>query len=254
MRIQFLSDIHFDVAPPKPVVLAPDVDLIVAAGDICEGMIKAFRWLRETFPSPVPIVTVPGNHSFYRGCLPDELALARTMAPEFAITFLEDDIAFIGGVRFIGATLWTDYLLFGEELAPLAMRAARDGLLDHRLITWRKKPWQRFRPEEARRLHLQSRSYIEAMLKQDFSGPSVVVTHHAPHPRSIPPIYRNSLFSPAFASNLEDLIWKGRPTLWLHGHVHSGFDYQIEATRVLCNPHGYGAENPGFDPALVVEV
>jgi len=23
---------------------------------------------------------------------------------------------------------------------------------------------------------------------------------------------------------------------------------------VICNPHGYGRENPDFDPALVVEV
>jgi len=24
--------------------------------------------------------------------------------------------------------------------------------------------------------------------------------------------------------------------------------------RVICNPHGYGSENPDFDPALVVGV
>ena len=58
----------------------------------------------------------------------------------------------------------------------------------------------------------------------------------------------------AFVSDLEDLILATHPTLWVHGHVHNSCDYRVGATRVLCNPHGYGSENPTFDGALVVEV
>jgi Icc-related predicted phosphoesterase len=58
----------------------------------------------------------------------------------------------------------------------------------------------------------------------------------------------------AFASNLEALILATQPTLFVHGHVHNSSDYRVGATRILCNPHGYGSENPAFDGALVVEI
>jgi len=77
------------------------------------------------------------------------LARAREAALLYGVSLLENDAIVIGGVRFVGATLWTDYKLFGERNRPSAMSAAADGLLDHRCITWTKKPWCRFRPQEA---------------------------------------------------------------------------------------------------------
>ena len=45
-----------------------------------------------------------------------------------------------------------------------------------------------------------------------------------------------------------------QPQLWVHGHVHNSCDYKVgDATRIVCNPHGYGDENPRFDGSLVVE-
>jgi hypothetical protein len=38
----------------------------------------------------------------------------------------------------------------------------------------------------------------------------------------------------------------------VHGHTHSPFDYQVGATRIVCNPKGYSGENPNFDPALTI--
>ena len=82
----------------------------------------------------------------------------------------------------------------------------------------------------------------------------MVVTHHAPHPGSLHPRYADDMLSAAFVSDLSSIIEAGQPALWVHGHVHTSFDYRVGATRVLCNPHGYGAENPDFEPSLVVEV
>ncbi len=255
MRLQIFSDLHADVAPIKPIKVAPDVDAVVVAGDTCEGAERAFASLRQIVPMQVPIVAVLGNHEYYRRCLPDELAQAHTVAPLYGVHLLENDCIFLGGVRFVGATLWTDYALYGEASLPLAMQAARDGLNDHRRISWQKQPeWQRFRPQEALLLHRQSRAYIMAKLAQPHEGPTVVVTHHAPHPRSLHPRYAADLLSAAFVSDLTAVIDAGGPALWVHGHVHTSFDYLVGATRIICNPHGYGHENPAFDPALVVEV
>ena len=254
MRLQVFSDLHMDVLPPRPITMAPDIDAVVVAGDTCEGAEHGFAFLRGIVPMQVPIIAVLGNHEFYRRCLPDELAAARSAAPLYGVHLLENNTVTLHGVRFVGATLWTDYQLFGAHNLPLAITAAASGLRDHKRIKWSKQPWRRFRPQEALLLHRQSRAFIEATLAEPFTGATVVVTHHAPHPGSLHPRYQNDLISAAYVSDLTAVIEAGKPALWAHGHVHASFDYRVGDTRVLCNPNGYGSENAAFDPALVVEV
>ncbi len=254
MRLQVFSDLHADVRPPKPIEIAPDVEAVVVAGDVSEGAERGFAYLRQIVPMQTPIIMTLGNHEFYRRCWREEVAQARTAAPLYGIHLLEDDEVVLGDVRFIGCTLWTDYALFGEPMVPLAMRAAFNGLNDHRRITWTKEPWARFRPQEALLLHRRSRAFIEATLAKPFAGATVVVTHHAPHPRSVHPRYGDDLLSAAFVSDLTAAIEAGQPQLWVHGHVHDSFDYRVGVTRILANPNGYGTENHRFEPALTVEV
>jgi Icc-related predicted phosphoesterase len=254
MKLQIFSDLHADVAEPKPIALQPDVELVVVAGDVCEGAVQAFERLRAIVPLPTPIIMVMGNHEYYHRTLPDELAVARHQAHGFAIHLLENDAIVIGGVRFAGGTLWTDYAIFGPGSQTHDMAVAQDGLNDHRRITWRKTPWQRFRPQEALGLHQSSRCYLAGLLATSFDGPTVVVTHHAVGWGSVAPKYRNDRLTAAFASDLSDLITTTQPTLWVHGHTHASSDYHIGLTRVICNPHGYGRENPDFDPALIAEI
>ena len=254
MKIQLFSDLHADVAPPKPITVAPDIDAVVVAGDVCQGAEHGFDFVRRIVPLHIPIVAVLGNHEFYGRCLPDELAQARAIAPLYGIHLLENDAVEIGEARFVGATLWTDYTLFGETNLSSAMHAARHGLNDHRKIAWAKQPWQRFRPQEALLLHRRSRAFIAAELEKPIVGSTIVVSHHAPHPGSLHPRYANDLLSAAYVSDLTATIETGKSALWVHGHVHNSFDYHVGETRVLCNPHGYGRENPAFDPAMVVEV
>lgn len=52
--------------------------------------------------------------------------------------------------------------------------------------------------------------------------------------------------------DLTDVIEDGRPALWVHGHTHDSCDYELGATRIVCNPRGYEDENSAFDPELVV--
>ena len=66
--------------------------------------------------------------------------------------------------------------------------------------------------------------------------------------------FRSHPLTPAFASDLSRLIEDRGPDLWVHGHVHDSLDYEVGDTRIVCNPRGYGTENPAFDPSLVIEV
>jgi hypothetical protein len=71
----------------------------------------------------------------------------------------------------------------------------------------------------------------------------------------VPDRFRNDPMSPAFSSDLEALMMRYQPDLWIHGHTHDSFDYQIGRTRVICNPAGYSYEpNPEFKWDLVVDL
>jgi Icc-related predicted phosphoesterase len=259
MKIQIFSDLHLDVHPIKPITIKPGIDLVIVAGDICEGVSRAFEHVRRIVPMHIPIVMVLGNHEFYHRFIPDELALARSNAGAFNIHVLENNTAVLGGagggdVRFVGANLWTDYRIFGEANQAAVMNACATGMNDHRLIGWQKQPWLRFRPQEAALLHHQSRAYLKEVLTEPFNGPSVMVTHTAVHWNSVLPRFATDPTTGAFVSDLEELILTAKPVLAVHGHVHNSCDYRIGQTRILCNPHGYGSENPDFDGALLVEV
>jgi Icc-related predicted phosphoesterase len=254
MKLQLFSDLHADVMPVKPIRVAEGVEAVIVAGDTCEGALRAFAQLRRIVPIEIPILGVLGNHEYYRRFVPDELALARSQAPSFNIHLLENDTTVLGGVRFVGATFWTDYKIFGAANQARVMSACASGMNDHRRIGWRKVLWMRFRPQEAALLHHRSRIYLEDILAVPFSGPSVVVTHHAVHWDSVHPSLRHELLTAAYVSDLSALIEARRPDLWVHGHVHHSADYRVGNTRVVCNPHGYGHENPEFNGALVIDV
>lgn len=260
MKIQTFSDLHIGVAPIKPIKPIDGIDLVIVAGDTCEGVLKAFEYLRRIVPLAIPIAMVLGNHEYYRRFISVELALSKEHAPSFNIHVIENDSVVIGngtvagGVRLIGATLWTDYAVFGAANVAAVMNACANGMNDHRLIGWQKQPWLRFRPQEAALLHHQSRAFLTQTLATPFDGPTVVVTHHAPHWDSVHPRFRSDPVTGAYVSDLSALIETYQPALWVHGHLHNSSDYFVGATRVLANPHGYGPENPAFNNELVVEV
>ena len=103
----------------------------------------------------------------------------------------------------------------------------------------------------------EERAIIEAELAdaERDGTTAVVITHHAPTPRSIAPRFSGSALNPEFASNLERLIARYKPALWIPGHMHNSVDISVGETRVLTNPAGYNPEeNPDYDPALFVKV
>lgn len=261
LRIWTFSDLHRRAyARPWTPAAIPDADVAVVAGDVGEGLADTVGWLAATIRPAMPVVLVAGNHEFYGGTRNVDLAHGRRAAARQGIDLLENDTVALGGCTFSGCSLWTDYALDGIAGRAAAMDAARTGLSDHSRIAWERDPRLKpFRPEEALALHVASRHFLErALLERDppdrRRGPHVVVTHHAPSPGSVAPAYAGHPLNPAFASDLDALVAAGRPDLWVHGHVHTSFDYRLGATRVVCNPLGYPGENAGFDPGLVVEL
>lgn len=247
MKLWIMSDLHLDAHAfeLRPPTERPDI--LVVAGDVATPLSNGIRWLRES--TDLPIVMVAGNADYFGTRHADEKALARQLATEAGIHLLEEDRAIIDGVRFLGATLWTDYMLDGDYSG--SMKAAAVGMTDHREI---RTEFGAFRPEDAVSAHRRARAWLDAILAQPFNGPTVVVTHHAPTPCSIGSRFAGDPLNPAFASDLSEMILRSKPDLWVHGHVHELCHYQIGATRVVCNPRGYAMEPSGFDPELVIDI
>ena len=222
---------------------------MILAGDIGVGL-GGIEWAARGFPK-VPVVYVPGNHEFYDHDigLTDELKAA---APA-NIHILNNDTLELKGIRFLGCTLWTDFNLHGEAEAWFARRRAKRLIEDFASI---QNGGRRFTPEYSVELHEASKAWLMGKLKDEFNGPTVVVTHHLPASTSVAKRYANDSLNPAFASRLEEVIEKYRPELWVHGHTHVPCDYDLFETRIICNPGGYPGENrrSGFREDLVVSV
>ena len=87
------------------------------------------------------------------------------------------------------------------------------------------------------------------------SWTDLLLAHHAPSPRSIRDWYEGDPFNPAFASDLDRVIERYRPELWIHGHMHDPVDERLGRTRLIANPAGYAYEaKMGFDPKLCVNL
>ena len=264
MQIQIASDLHLEFLersfPSERLVSpAPGAEVLVLAGDIGNGIAA----LRHFADWPVPVVYVAGNHEFYDAPLPAMREKIRSECAMLGIKFLDNEVAAFGDVRVLGATLWTDYCLPGNNLThSQTMDMAARGINDHHLIRIGRNS---FTPADALALHNESRAWLKSELAKPWLGKTVVVTHHGAHLLSVHPRYIENPLNPAFCSDMSQLM--PGVDLWLHGHVHDSFDYQVGRCRVVANPAGYvknrgwarsvsefDFENPGWNAALVVEV
>ncbi|MDY0308714.1 MAG: metallophosphoesterase [Castellaniella sp.] len=248
LRLHILSDLHLS----QQGLELPDVaaDVTILAGDIARPR-AAMAWAGQI---PRPVLYVPGNHEFYGGSIPAVRTELAAQARIHGIELLDQRALVIGGVRFLGTTLWTDFELFGAELRDLAMERTAECMRDFQVID--KGDGARFTPRDAAALFHAQYDWLDAQLDTPHPGPTVVITHHAPNMRSVHPRFAESLISAGFVSECASLL--GRADLWIHGHTHDSFDYTVYGARVVCNPRGYCRdginENPDFDPGLCITV
>lgn len=248
VRVHVLSDLHLEFAPFEPFRV--EADVVVLAGDTHVG-ICGVEWAAAAFPE-TPVVYILGNHEFYGHTAPDMVGKLRTRAAESTVHMLSDATLIVEGVRFLGATLWTDFRLFGSSLtAPIV---AQQSMVDYRKIRVSPK-YRKLVPADTALWHARTVRWLRDTVAAPFDGPTVVVTHHAPSLRSVAPPHAEDELSAAYASALDDLVESSGATYWIHGHTHHNARYEIGATTVLSNQRGYPDEPvAGFNPALVLDL
>lgn len=259
MRILPLSDLHHELWREAAPIIDPTIsrpDVVILAGDIDTGA-KAVEWAAQTFAG-IPVFYVHGNHESYGKHLEhvqEDIEGACQAAGN--VHFLNCNELILGNVRFLGATMWTDFRLFGDGDRQFAMREAEAVMNDYKRIRLARAGYRKLRSADTAKFHSEHKSWLKQKLAEPFDGKTVVVTHMAPSLKSIAERYVQDMVSAAYASNLDEMA--SQADLWIHGHMHESFDYQIGECRVVCNPCGYKTragtpENAHFDPNLIVEL
>ena len=180
------------------------------------------------------------------------------------ITWLERKSTILGGVRFIGTTLWTDFDALcpnpqGEKALARQLKArekafrAANVYLEKAQTTRNGEPW---RSHTLREQNLVCRAWLhEALTTPSPNGePTVVISHFAPSLLSADPRYGVVAGTAGFCNALDD--WLHHAQLWLHGHLHAPCRYTHNGCRVVANPLGYASKNEQwqFTPQLVVTI
>lgn len=272
MKFTVWSDLHTEINGFGSVDFLGDVhgDVLILAGDIfCgegfqpqgeeTGSQRIAKWLATyVFPHFKEIIYVFGNHEHYHCVIGETRRLIGDGLKDAGaanVTILENEWKVVGDTVIYGCTLWTD-LSNG-----LDRDVVERGLNDYRLIKLHEREDLPDMPLEQRithnafgmitgaythGLHTDSLTKLETFLEKKVSDPFlasktlVVVTHHAPSKRSLNTEHSGNGLDPAFASDLEGFI-RAHPEIkvWVHGHTHMSFDYQIGETRIFANQYGY---------------
>ncbi|MBA2960630.1 MULTISPECIES: metallophosphoesterase [Ramlibacter] len=267
MKLQLLSDLHLETQPEVRPTPAPGADLLVLAGDVGSYQPGSLLTdddfgLQRFSPRhgwPVPVLYVPGNHEYDNLDFDATHARLRATCERLGITWLEREVLVLDGVRFVGATLWTDFdaLAVQEPDTTRALRQRHKAFRAAEFYLPKTKAMRRGAPllaEGWRELGLESQAWLRAALAQPHAGPTVVITHFAPSLRSADPRYGLTPGTAGFCNGLDELLPCAQ--LWLHGHLHCPQDYRVGDCRVVANPLGYArkGEQDAFLPHLVLQV
>ena len=227
MRLQVLSDIHtefhkdsgeqfiHDYLRPK------DVDVLIVAGDLAGvGCIERTVALLAKAYHNSWILFVPGNHEYYGGSIPKINHTLRHIFRQFENTvFLNNKMISINGIDFVGTPMWFRH---NNENVTFSNRVN-----DFRMI-------QNFDSVVVK----ENKKAIE-FLKWHVTDNSIVITHHMPTLCSVPGNFKHDPTNMFYVCDMEKLIKKRKPKLWVHGHTHHSFNYLLGKTHVVCNPLGY---------------
>lgn len=248
MRIQVISDLHQEFGFSE--LKFDNSDIVILAGDTNLGT-KGIDWLKKTI-NDKPVLYILGNHEYYKGSYPKTLNKILDATKDTNIFVLENNRVEFEGVRFHGATLWTDFSILGDPKQHGII--CQDRLNDYKKIT-RSPSYSKLRTIDTFNIHLISKKWLQESLEESKGFKNIVITHHAPSIKSIPNEYKNDPLTSAYASNLEDIITKYRPSHWIHGHIHTPVKYKIGDTEIICNPHGYLDEkHNGHEKELIINL
>jgi 3',5'-cyclic AMP phosphodiesterase CpdA len=259
MRCHYLSDLHLELQPLDAHL--PTGDILIIAGDLCHAVCldpvrtdkysvaqraRALRVIDEAGGKFAHVLLVSGNHEHYHGVFEETVGLLRQHLP--GITVLDNEAIEIGGVRFFGTTLWSNF----EGRKPECLDRMRRRMGEYFFVKTRGTggadgALNRFSPEDALRAHDRAWAALRAELSREGARRTVVISHHAPSLQGLNPLHRGNGLDGTYASELDDAVaGLSDVAYWVHGHTHIRRAYRIGHVKVLTNGRGF----PGRDPLI----
>lgn len=240
VTIDYASDLHMDFENINEgfFKLSP-ARVLVIAGDAME--VKNYKshlhfWDRVSDHWEQTLV-IPGNHEHYESVFQETVDTMRKVLGEYSnIRVLDNETFELDGVLFLGTTLWTDF----NKADPVVMFNAQRQMNDHRYIR-NAETGGRMLPENTLLEHRKALFWLGVQLELNSTKACVVITHHAPHVKSVEAQYDcYTLLNYAYYTDLEKFILDHPNILhWIHGHMHSRKSYSVGDTQVHINARGY---------------
>ena len=262
MKIRIVSDLHVDVNKQGNFGFRHETqDILLIAGDIAGSYRKEEQWLEGLSKDiTCPIYVVAGNHLGYdylyepMHFFGDKVTGTKQWSIDYLknntpknVHYLDGDYVGIGEYIIFGGTMYSDYKLYPNR--ELSQRAGENYLNDFRYVYTLDKKKKVVRPvntDDYIQWHRLFMRRLRACLKKTDKN-ILVLSHFAPSPKSISEKYRKGIdvaVNASYCSDLEKFIMDNpRIKLWVHGHMHDSFDYNVGDCRVVCEPYGYSREN-----------
>ncbi|MEQ1694432.1 MAG: metallophosphoesterase [Hyphomicrobiaceae bacterium] len=266
MRCHYLSDLHLESQDAG--VKLPKGDVLIIAGDLCHARCldpgrtdkysndqrgRVMRFIDQAKANFSHVLMVAGNHEHYDGVFEDTAAQLKRHLP--GLTVLDNESTIIGGVRFLGTTLWSDF----EGRCPVTMNGVRRRMGEYFFVKTRapgSETLMKFQPEDALAAH---DAAIRWLTEQAVSRErTVIISHHAPSLGGLNPKFTGNGLDGAYASGLDQFIRAlENVPVWIHGHTHVCRTYHIGGTKISANCRGFeGKDNSArlFSPAAHFDV
>lgn len=252
MLLRIASDLHCEAFVNYPMSKLEELflpryvekdsqSILILAGDISSKPDQLVKFIKTVEGRFKFVIFVSGNHELYR----HEWNSWKTNVENLFRENLKKTVYVLDGVgefryedvRFIMSPLWGDGGFTDKERIEIQL-----SLNDFRLIQVENRF---FTVDDMVKLYRENKSDMIKILDEDFSGKTVVVTHHLPS-RELVSARFTSKFSDGinggFVGACDDIFEKYSPALWVHAHTHDSINTKIKNTQVVCNPAGYRGE------------
>lgn len=239
MNILICSDLHtnFNEDNGKSFISnlkTNGVDAIVIAGDLTTiyNLEYNIKMLCDKYEN---VIYVTGNHEYYDSSFDKvDNMLLKIQNNMSNLIWLNNSKVKLNGINFIGATLW-----FKKTMAA---QKNKHHINDFKYIN------------SCDPICFEKYNQTVDFFKKNIKEGDVVITHHLPTYKSVSPMYLSSNLNCFFANNLDSLIIKTKPSIWIHGHTHTNCNYTFGNTRIYANPFGYPHENKTFISNFIVKI
>ena len=238
MNIQYCSDLHLEFAANRNFLtkrpLIPKGEILLLAGDIMPFSIleKYSDFIDFASDHFSAVYWVPGNHEYYDYDVAKKTGSFLEKIRENFFLVNNQSVRY-KNINLVFSTLWS-------LITPGNEWDIQRSVSDFSLI---KENGRKLSPSQFSSMHRESIAFLDAAVKSQGPGTTIIITHHVPTLMNYPSIYKNNVLTEAFATELYDFIECCGADYWIYGHHHINTpEFKIGSTRLITNQMGYASQ------------